>query len=274
MPVNATWAQKPEEKKETRNVVKTDEDAPDAIALTAVDDALPELTTSVVLPELTTRVVTAVETAEPGQFTVVVNADGSPWVVAAGSLDEAVDKLKDQIKEISKKSHQSDQDRARQKALERALKEIEKLAKHTGAKLEQAKRKEERREIVTRPIIVSPLQSAAMSPETKAEIAKARARIEELTDDLHSKQKELMEARSRLSKLLTAATHAAGAVVRLKPEVEKRNTRLRELPAATGEPRYTVRRDADTSQKRLDELEKKLEKLLEEVAALKKDRAN
>ncbi len=44
-------------------------------------------------------------------------------------------------------------------------------------------------------------------------------------------------------------------------------------PPNTVERRVTVRRDADSSQKRLDELEKKLEKLLDEVSALKKDRA-
>jgi hypothetical protein len=34
-----------------------------------------------------------------------------------------------------------------------------------------------------------------------------------------------------------------------------------------------VKRDGDGGQKRIDDLEKKLEKLLDEVASLKKDRA-
>ena len=44
-------------------------------------------------------------------------------------------------------------------------------------------------------------------------------------------------------------------------------------PAAAIERRFTVNRDADSDKKRLEELEKKLDKLLDEVATLKKDRA-
>jgi hypothetical protein len=44
-------------------------------------------------------------------------------------------------------------------------------------------------------------------------------------------------------------------------------------PLNAFEKRVTVRRDADAGQKRIEDLEKKLEKLLDEVASLKKDRA-
>ena len=54
------------------------------------------------------------ETAKNEQFNFVFKTDDSASVVAAGSLEEAVKKLNNQIKEIAKKSPQSDKDKARQ----------------------------------------------------------------------------------------------------------------------------------------------------------------
>jgi hypothetical protein len=73
---------------------------------------------------------------------------------------------------------------------------------------------------------------------------------------------------------------AIGVVKIAPPEVEKRVVRLRELSATPATPsgatiksRNSDNRDADSDKKRLADLEKKLDKLLDEVATLKKDRA-
>ena len=97
LPVNASLAQKPddkssEEKKEVRIVVTTDgatSASSGAVATASGDDV-----------EVVANVVTATDGADPEQVRVVVKADGSEGGVAAGSLDEAMAKLKAQIGEI------------------------------------------------------------------------------------------------------------------------------------------------------------------------------
>jgi bla regulator protein blaR1 len=266
LPVNATWAQVPEEKQEIQIVVKTDDepDSIDSVAAVVAD-----------FPEAVTEFVASVEAIEPRQVNVVVESDDSASVIAAGSLDEAVKKLTDEIQAIAKKSPQSDRDKARQKALERAVKKLKSTTiklKDLNVVSDKLKMEKELRATVVRRIE----DSKEVSAEKKAEIEKARAKVEELTRALQSKQKELMEARSTLMRL----TRPRVAVVRANPAAEKKIIRLKELPPVvtlkpeTVERRVTVRRDAEISQKRLEELEKKLEKLLDEVASLKKDRAN
>jgi bla regulator protein blaR1 len=266
LPVNATWAQKPEEQKEIQIVVDSVDDvlvSSDSDATVVADDS-----------EEATEVVAAVEAVEPTQVNVIVKSDDSPTVIAKGPLDAAVKKLTDQIKELAKKSPQSDRDKARQKALERAVRELKSTAgklKDVNVVGDKLKLENDLRATVVRRVE----DSKEITAEQKAKIEQARARVEELTRALQSKQKELMEARSTLMRL----TNPRIAVVRANPAIEKRVIRLKDLPVitttkpATVERRVTVRRDAEISQKRLEELEKKLEKVLDEVASLKKDRA-
>jgi bla regulator protein blaR1 len=260
LPVNPTWAQKPEEKKEVRVLVKTNDDASDSAdtVATIVNDSPVELT----------AVVTAVEAADPGRIfaNIVVNSDDAASVIAASPLEEAVKKLNEQIKEIDKKSDQSDKDKARRKALESALKELKSAVgkiKDSDAVGDKAKLQQNVRRVVVRH--VEDIQK--MSAEAKAEIDKASAKVKELAQELQSKQKELREAQHKLSQL-QGKLRAATVVARVNTREMKPHD-LTEAP--TG--RFTVHRDADGGQKRIDELEKKLEKLLEEVSALKKDRA-
>jgi bla regulator protein BlaR1 len=270
LPVNPTWAQKTEEKREVRVIVKTDDDASDSAdkVATIVNDSPVELT----------AVVTAVEAADPGRINVVVNSDDSASVIAASSLEEAIKKLNEQIKEIAKKSPQSDKDKARQKALESALKELKVTAgklKETEVAGDPADSPKIIRESVTRR-----LDQKRLSPEAKAEIEKASAKVKELAKELQSKQKELTEARRNLSqlqgKIHAVTVTARGIIEGKKPQaitiapIGRIGTTT---PLNTVEKRVTVRRDADAGQKRIEDLEKKLEKLLDEVASLKKDRA-
>ena len=72
--------------------------------------------------------------------------------------------------------------------------------------------------------------SAAISPEKKAEIDKARAKVKELTQELQSKQKELMEAQAKLSQLVSTKVRAAAAIVR--------DSRVADKPADRGDLKH------------------------------------
>ena len=103
-----------------------------------------------------------------------------------------------------------------------------------------------------------------ISPEKKAEIEKAAKAVADLAQAVQAKQKELMEAQTKLSKL-TGRGDIAG---RVRQDMPPRTARALDLV----ERRVMMQRDAEAGEKRIEALEKKLEKLLEEVAALKKDR--
>ena len=264
LPVNVTWAQKPEEKKDVRIVVKTDGDAT-ASASSSVATIVSDT------PDVVTEVVVAEDDAQPGRVSVSVKSDDATAVVAASSLDEAVSRLKTQIEEVVKKSPQSDQDKARQKALERALKELEGAAakiKDLHVSGDKVKAGKDVRAVVIR----RGQEDKEISAEKKAEIDKARAKVKELAHELQVKQKELMEARSKLSQLMSSQVRTASAIARAYRVVKPDRGASEPIPLDRVARRSTVERP-EPGQKRIDELEKKLEKLLEEVAALKKDRA-
>ena len=112
-----------------------------------------------------------------------------------------------------------------------------------------------------------------MSPEKKAEIDKAAKAVADLAQAVQAKQKELMEAQMKLSKL-TGRRDIAGTAVSVKAlAMPREDLRVLARPARDIERRITVQRDGESGEKRIEALEKKLEKLLDEVATLKKDRA-
>jgi bla regulator protein BlaR1 len=270
LPVNATWAQKSEEKTEVRVIVKTDDDAADSNdAVTAIVAAAPVEVTDAV---------SATEGVKKEQFNFVFNTDDSASVIAADSLDDAVKKLHEQIQQIAKKSSKSDSDKARQKALESALKELKGAAGKIKDSDEDGQKVNSQKN-VKRINIRNVEDVKKLSAEAKAEIDKAADKVKELAHELQSKQKELREAQRNLAQL-QGKLHAA-VVARVNVDGKKIQgltispTDGRKgvmAPSNTVERRVTVRRDADSGQKRLDDLEKKLEKLLDEVASLKKDR--
>ncbi len=171
LPVNATWAQKPEEKKEIRLVVKTDDSASDS------DDNVTAIVTAVPVDAI--EAVTAVEDAKKEKFNFVFKTDDSASVIATDSFDDAIKKLNDQIKEIAKKSPRSDKDKARQKTLESAIKELKgavgkiKDSDAIGDTLKSEKN-------VSRVIIRHLEDGKKLSAETKAEIDKASDKVKEL----------------------------------------------------------------------------------------------
>jgi bla regulator protein blaR1 len=275
LPVNATWAQKPEEKKEVVIVVKTDDEvAEPAVATIVADGADVNVTTNV------TATIDE-ENGKPAEVRVEVITDDSTDKVVADSLDQAIKKIKEQIEVIQKETKSGDQQKIRVKALEDAIKQLETTARKTKNLEKLAVKKEEaRRIIVDRIGKIEEIRTATLTPEKKAEIDRARAKVKELTAALNAKQKELAEAQVKLSQLQSSVRSAIGVVKIAPPEVEKRVVRLRELSATPATPsgatiksRNSDNRDADSDKKRLADLEKKLDKLLDEVATLKKDRA-
>jgi bla regulator protein blaR1 len=258
LPVNATWAQKPEEPQEVKIVVKTDDAAKD-IALAEAD-----VITAVVAAAGTS------EDAKANEFKFEFKTDDSPAIVA-GSVDDAIKKVKQQLDSIRKEAHPSDKVLAKKKALERVVAELEKVAK--SDKDDKSVSDKQKVEKSLRQVIVRQVEdNKKLTAEQKAEIEKATALVKKLADEVRSKQKELVEAKTKLAKLSTATRRKAVLAV-------AGDGRLKELPAMAKKPlgvisrEVTIRPDAPAGQKRIDDLEKKLEKLLEEVASLKKDRA-
>ncbi len=165
--------------------------------------------------------------------------------------------------------------------MERVAKELGSIAqsKDTG----QKKLDEHRREVVVRRL--QDLSDKTVGKEAKAEIEKAAAKVAELTASLRAKQKELAEAQSKLARLKIATGAEAVVVARAQPRTDAResvstyrfvtpktaetvNTRIQATPSR-------IIRDVGVpaDAKRLEDLEKKLDRLLEEVAGLKKDRS-
>jgi bla regulator protein blaR1 len=273
LPVNVSLAQKPEEKtteekKEVQVVITSDDiTSSSASAVATADGTASEVVT----------IVSDGEGGAPEQVKVVVKTDGSEGSIAAGSLDEAVAKLKTQIKELADKSPQSDKDKARQKALEHALKELERTAasiKKLSSNLDKVKPDNDVRALVIR----RDDERREISPEKKAEIEKAAAKVAELARAVQAKQKELTEAQANLSKLTGQNRVMAYTVnnrVQTRPVVVRDTKELPRTPIVRPfevKGRVTAKRDGEAGEKRIEALEKKLEKLLEEVASLKKDR--
>jgi bla regulator protein blaR1 len=275
LPANASLAQKPEDKplddqKEVRVIITSDATASstssaDAATITSDDG-----------PQIRTDFVTTIDDAEPGRFFVTVDSDGPKGVVASGSLDDVVAKLKKQLKEIADKEPKAPQDKVRVKAIERALKELEGAAEKVARVNFTTKLDGVRSE--ARAIAVRRMEAdKEMSPEKKAEIEKALKTVADLAQAVQAKQKELMEAKMKLSKL-TGRGNFGGGAVSVKALAIPRVKAVGELnvlapPARDIERRLTIRRDGEPGEKRIEALEKKLDKLLDEVATLKKDRS-
>ena len=314
LPVNATWAQKPETQKEIRVVVEpsvstepitvTELDEPETFLGKIVEPETflgkivePEtFLGKIVEPEtFLGKIVANVESAKPERFQLEITTDDETTTVKSDSFDEALAQIKHLLGDLGKKPSLSDQDKARLKTLERVAKELESITKKDkdrGADAgKREKLNEERRYTIVRRI--DDPTDKPVSKETKAEIEKAQAKVKELSQSLKAKQKELAEAQNKLARLQLALLQEGGVITKSVTVGSKlpRNkgyyydygtisgavvpitpgTPLTlPTPATTAPGLRGPRASADA--KRLEELEKKLDKLLEEVASLKKDR--
>jgi beta-lactamase regulating signal transducer with metallopeptidase domain len=301
LPVNATWAQKPAENDKEDVVVET----------VVVDPTGSARTITGPQADATVAIVGTIDTADQQpKINVTVKTDDKPAVIVSGSLEQAITALKQQLGAIKQKAPLSNEDKRRSEALARAIEEINKVAKqieklHLGeatAKTPTASKRVVIRKLDTNRIVeLSPggagqkaeaekraaearakalflirtddaekdqgvQEKRAQIKQAEAELQAARAKVEALTAELHKKRQELAQANRELSRATRSLPEARVLLDRL-------NDTGRLEP---GEPLGIVKgmQMGDADRKRLTALEKKLDKLLEEVASLKKQRGH
>jgi bla regulator protein BlaR1 len=205
LPLTPTWAQKPEEQtQEIVTIVRSDQDT-DAKPVELITSDI-ELT-GVKPDELTS-----------GDIELVLTVDGKTDKIKADSLDKAIDEIKVRIQKAIKDSAGSDESAARVQALKQALAEIEKSrANLVLTKLKRAgdSKAEERRIIVHR---IEDAKQSKVTAEKKAQLDKAKARVEALRSELMSAQKKLRDAEMDFRKI-RGDVHGS---LELRPEVHTR----------------------------------------------------
>jgi beta-lactamase regulating signal transducer with metallopeptidase domain len=233
LPLTPSWAQDPVEKDDSQ-----------AITFTVQSDQQTDPTT-------------AVDT----QVQVVVASDGELQEIKSDSIDKAVAELKHRIDALTKEKGGSEAKEAQIKALKQAIGSIEKtrskvlILKKAEGTADPAKAKDEQKVVVLR---------GKISAENRAKVEKARARIAAIQKDLVRKQKELAEAQLDLAKLSVVEPQFAvgSGSIKVEPLAKKaRGERLElDLHSSSMGPEDHAR---------LEALEKKLSKLLDEVASLR-----
>jgi beta-lactamase regulating signal transducer with metallopeptidase domain len=275
LPLAPSWAQKPDDKPETATFAfeLSDDSQPEAtvLALDLNDDALPQLADDF-----------------KSDIDLVVATDGQVEHIQADSLDKAVDLIKQKIDAIAKESANSKQHADQIKALKQALGDLEKA---------KAKSLELNLKAVKGDVLVARVPDVEMklSADHKAQVEKAKARVDSLRKELAEKRQQLSQAQQELAKL-SAAMAKVRIVTKVVPKgrhaeatagVEEHRVVKQAEPKAKTEERRVILRRAEPQAKafaftkpesnlspsdreRLESLEKKLEKLLDEVASLKK----
>ncbi len=122
-------------------------------------------------------------------------------------------------------------------------------------------------------------EKQAQVEKAAAEVAKARAKVDQLTKELMQKRQELSNANAELSQLKRVEARVVTIPDRMPAGpggvFGSRSGSGSGSASRSAESRTIIgRKMSDPDDQRLAELEKKLNKLLEEVASLKKSRAN
>jgi bla regulator protein blaR1 len=330
LPVNATWAQKAEEKKEVRVFVKTDDDAKAVVVpvgeieatntfiladepgtatsrverFVYADDPTKVATASFVLSD---DVVVSGNDAESANVNVILKTDDSAVSVAADSIEDAIKKINDQIKSLKEKGG-SGKEKAQQEALTKIAKQLADIAKSNKVAHGDGN-------IQTRVVIrnVEDMKTAPASPEKKAEIDKARARVKELSAALAAANADLAKLEGHSAhtfSFFTSPEHAKHANAHFKvmalPKVAKENLNIvvrnkiegevadaiksgkadvlvnKNKPKVEAKLEFLPNREVQFraikvptgEEDRIQALEKKLNQLLEEVASLKKSKGD
>jgi beta-lactamase regulating signal transducer with metallopeptidase domain len=224
---------------------------------------------------------------------VVVATGDNVQEVKADSLQKAEQLIKQKIEALAKEGGDAKSNADQIRALKQALINLG-MADHKAITL---KLNLDNALSNTRPHDTDPKITA----ETKAKIDGARARVQALRNELDEKRHQLQKAEQDLAKLSAEARVRARTIVReiriAKPVAEAVRQRVvvkpvkpsdatpevKELHNAEKAPKTQARAFAFTvpdtglnpsDRKRLESLERKLEKLLEEVASLKKHDEN
>jgi len=195
------------------------------------------------------------------------------------AIQKAVEELKSQLKALEDKKAEGPEAEAGKKALESALEQLKKLAERPGAITITGRPGEFRgagQAFTFKPekLQVEPLHVDG-KPNVRVEAprvvvhrrrpdgpeaAEARKQVDELRRVLAEKQREMHEASRKLAEASRKLAEVQGDVVveRVVPDVAKLVEEAR------------ARRDGDRADSRIDSLEQKLNKVLEELEGLKK----
>ncbi len=190
LPVNATLAQKADDKKDVRVIVVDD-------AGTILTDDIKGADNSAADAGFGLAFGSGIDADGKQEVHVEVRSDDQGTSVKAGSMDEAIAKLKAQIETIKKKADQTKRDKVLIGALERAVKGLESASR--GTPDPKAPPTAARLAVVVRD--QKDGSDDKQSAEIKAEIEKARKQVQDLSQVLAAKQRELNEARNKLRKL-------------------------------------------------------------------------
>jgi beta-lactamase regulating signal transducer with metallopeptidase domain len=318
LPVNATWAQQSDQKQEVRVIVTTDDDAGAADPVVTV---VPTATVAARAYVVTDGVTTVRDDdGELGKVELELTTNGQTTKVRADSFDEAIAKLRDQIKSISKKEPVTDQDQQVIKALEGAIRGLEKSGRLDAVKPLKPQY-DVAKQVVVRLKDIQNSGGSGSGTKSNPDIEAARRQVEKLTKAVRDQQHQLADAHKKLSELqalaatqrlelaarnlATARTHivkdaltlsnsAAGGTGSSSSTSTSTSGSSSTSTTASGggggsastsssivrTPKTaTVRarivgapQSGEADQKRIAELEKKLDQLLEEVTRLKKAR--
>jgi beta-lactamase regulating signal transducer with metallopeptidase domain len=259
LPLSPTWAQDPAEKATTESFfvnLKTGElpDEPLFYNFKIDDPAKPA------------------DVAQTQTQVRVVVADGNDvnvQEVRSDSIDKAIAELKNRVDALAKEEGSSEKHGAEIKALKQAIEQLQKTApkalvlKRVEVAGDPRKIKEDQKHVV--------VLRGKLSAENQARLAKAKARIAALQKELAVKQKQLAEAQADLAKL--SLPEHQYVIHSDRPRIEPPAKEDEHAEHPEHGQRLELRLHSagpDTSDHaRLEALEKKLSKLLDEVASLR-----
>jgi beta-lactamase regulating signal transducer with metallopeptidase domain len=258
LPLTPSWAQKPgETQKETQSVVVVE----------VKDDQAQKPAEGV-----------------KEEIDLILTADGTQDKIKADSIKKASEILKQRIDALVQDKAGSEDHAAQIKALKQAMAELQKVRTATfdfKVATPDGKTKTEQRRVVIRRLDGE--LDAKVLGERKADIAKAKARVDAARKALAEKRTELASAERDLAKLSAEMVRARvgaklaipdGKVEKEAAKVEKQSITLieklppRQLSVRLADPA----RQAKVDSERLDLLEKQLSKILDEVKSLKESR--
>lgn len=203
---------------------------------------------------------------------VVVATDGAVEQIQADSLDKAAELIKQKVDVIAKQGGGPEKQAAQIKLLKQALEDLEKArAKAVSSDGSKDPAKKQERFLVRRGEEFFP----AITAEKKAKIDKAKSRIDALRKELDEKRLQLTKAQRDLEQLVASVARWEILVdePQTKKPLERVTVRQRALLPESPEQPKSATTLSPSDKDRLESLEKKLAKLLDEVASLKKHEA-
>jgi beta-lactamase regulating signal transducer with metallopeptidase domain len=279
LPVGASWAQKADESKDPRIVLSDDK-------LHVI--GLPVELTSV--PVNIEGPVAAIEGSSDAAA-VVIRLEGKDQagdkVELSGSLDDVVQKLEAKIAALKEKGEMTDAAKEQVKALAQALDALKKAHKSAATVTIHGDASKPVDKAIARVRVVSKVQTAGAGGEKSAEVAKTREEISKLQVSLKMTLGQLIKAQTKLRELgedpgdtPSVTWNRSGKNFTLKKRIiETKDINAAKIVKPVQVREFTIARPVKppapaADQQRLEQLEKRLKALQDELARLKKGAAD